>query len=99
MPKHSSHMLELARRGAEARFRELLDELKSLTSAFPHLRDSFDRDELPLDFILRQGRDKARTAAPKARPQRSMSAAQRKAVSVRMRRYWAARRRAEGRTK
>src|SRR5262249_36270200 len=78
MPKHSSHMLELARRGAEARFRELLDELKSLTSAFPHLRDSFDRDELPLDFTLRRGRDKALAAALKARRQRSMSVAQRR---------------------
>ena len=92
-------MLELAKRGAEARLRELLDELKTLTSAFPHLRDSFDRDELPLDFILRRGRDKARAAAPKARPQRSMSVAQRKAVGERMRKYWAARRKAEGRKK
>jgi len=90
-------MLELAKRGAEARFRELLDELKSLTSMFPHLRDSFDPDELPLDFILRRGRDKTSAAATKARPQRRMSAAQRKAVSVRMRKYWAARRKAEGR--
>ena len=97
MPKHSSHLLELAKRGAEARFRELLDELKSLTSAFPHLRDSFDRDELPLDFILREGHDTETAAATQARPQRRMSAVQRKAVSVRMRKYWAARRKAEGR--
>ena len=63
MPKHSSHILELAKRGAEARYRELLDELKSLSKSFPHLRDSFDRDELPVNFILRRGRDKAQAAA------------------------------------
>jgi len=98
MPKHSAHILELAKRGAEARFRELVAELKILTSSFPHLRDSFDRDELPVDFILRKGLDKARAmnAPLNARRKRSrMSAAQRKAVSRRMRKYWAARRKAE----
>ena len=59
MPKHSSNILELAKRGAEARYRELVDELKTLTKSFPHLRDSIDRDELPVNFILRRGRDKA----------------------------------------
>jgi hypothetical protein len=95
MPKHSSHILDLAKRGAEARYRELADELKSLTKSFPHLRDSFDRDELPVNFILRRGRDKAKAtgvATPGRR--RPMSAAQRKAVGLRMRKYWAARRRA-----
>ncbi len=48
-----------ARRTADARFRALLDELKFLTLSFPHLRDAFDRDELPVTFILRRGRDKA----------------------------------------
>jgi hypothetical protein len=100
MPKHSSHFLELATRGAEARFRELIDELKSLTSSFPHLRDSFDRDELPVNFILRRGRDKARAAdygSGTPRRRAGMSSAQRKAVSQRMRRYWAARRKADRR--
>ena len=59
MPRHSSHRLDLARRGAEARYRELVAELKMLAQAFPHLRDSFDGDELPVNFILRVGRDKA----------------------------------------
>ena len=94
MPKHSSHILELAKRGAEARFRELVAELRLLTASFPHLRDSIDRDELPVNFLLRQGRDKARAAAAPNSRRRRMSAAQRKAVSDRMRKYWAARRRA-----
>jgi hypothetical protein len=97
MPKHSSHILQLARRGAEARYRELIDELKMLTATFPHLRDAVDRDELPIKFLLRQGRDKAEVPLAPSNRRRRMSPAQRKAVSQRMRKYWAARRKAETR--
>jgi hypothetical protein len=90
MPKHPSHILELARRGAEERYRELIAELKMLTRSFPHLRDSFDPDELPVNFILRRGRDKARVSAPKAR-KRSWSPAARQAAAARMKAYWAKR--------
>ena len=54
--KHSSHILELAKRGAEARLRELAQEAKYLVELFPHLRDSFDPDELPMPFIIAAGR-------------------------------------------
>jgi hypothetical protein len=95
MAKHSSHVLELARRGAEARFRELAQEAKYLIELFPHLRDSFDKDELPLAFIIAKGSGRL-TKASAARPrQRRMSAAARKAVSARMKKYWAARRTAK----
>jgi hypothetical protein len=77
MPKYPSHILELARRGADARFRELLDELNVLTLSFPHLRDAVDRDDLPVPFILRRGRDKAR--AFEAPRRRKVSAKARKA--------------------
>ena len=88
MAKHSSHILELARRGADARFRELLDELKMLTVTFPHLRDSFDRDELPVNFILRRGRDKAQAGgAPRKR--RRLSAKARAAISAAQKARWA----------
>ena len=60
MPRQPPHILELARRGADARFRGLLDELRLLTLSFPHLRDAFGRDDLPVKFILRQGQDKAK---------------------------------------
>jgi hypothetical protein len=71
----------------------LIRELKLLTSTFPHLRDSFDRDELPVNFILRQGSE---TGAKRANRRRTAwTAAQRKAVSARMKKYWAKRRRAE----
>jgi len=61
MAKHSSQILQLAKRGAEVRLRELLDELKILTLSFPHLRDAVDRDDLPMEFILRIGQQKAAT--------------------------------------
>jgi hypothetical protein len=78
-------MLDLAKRGAEARYRELVAELKMLAQAFPHLRDSFDRDELPVNFILRVGRDKA-AAAPTRR--RQMSAKGRAAISAAQKARW-----------
>lgn len=88
MAKHSSHILELARRGAEARVRELIDELKFLTLSFPHLRHVFGRDDLPVKFLLRRGRDKADAkAAPRKR--RKMSAAARKAIGDAQRKRWA----------
>jgi hypothetical protein len=86
MAQHSSHILELARRGAEARFRELIDEMKKLTQSFPHLRDSFDADELPVNFILRRGRETTRTSGP---GKRTWSPAARRAAAARMKAYWA----------
>ena len=44
---------------AEARFRELVDELKLLTVAFPHLREAYDPEDLPVDFLLKRGADRA----------------------------------------
>jgi hypothetical protein len=91
MPKHPPHILELATKGAEVRFRELLDEAALLTSSFPHLRDAFDKDELPISFILKRQADRRNA---KAGRRRKMSAAARKALSDRMTKYWAARRKA-----
>jgi len=88
MPKHSSHIFELARRGADVRFQELLDEMTVLTLSFPHLRDAFSRDDLPIKFILRRGRDKAETEAT-PRKRRRMSAAARRKISLAQKRRWA----------
>ena len=55
MPKTPRHIEHLARRGAEVRFHELVDELKNLTAAFPHLRDTISADELPIAFVLKKG--------------------------------------------
>ncbi|MGH9141125.1 MAG: hypothetical protein ACRD3J_29155 [Thermoanaerobaculia bacterium] len=84
MAKHPSRILELARRGAEVRFGELMDELKLLTLSFPHLRDSVDRNDLPVKFLLRRGGE---TGA--RRTTRRLSAAARKAIGDAQRARWA----------
>jgi transcriptional regulator of aromatic amino acid metabolism len=94
MAKYPTHILELAQRGAEARFRELLNELNVLTLSFPHLRDAVDRDDLPVKFILRRGRDKAKgTKSPAKR--RKLSATARKAIGEAQRKRWAAQKASE----
>lgn len=47
--------LDAAKRNAEARFRELMDELRLLTVSFPHLREAFDPEDLPISFLLKRG--------------------------------------------
>lgn len=83
MPKRTTdtHLYELAKRGAEVQLRELLYEAKLLIGLFPHLRDSVDQDELPLNFIIARGagalttiRDRRRRMSPAARAR--ISAAQ-----------------------
>jgi hypothetical protein len=90
MAKHSSHILDLAKRGAEARLQDLAMEAKLLIELFPHLKDSFDRDELPISFIVK--RDSGRLTKGRRARRRRLSAAARKAVSQRMKKYWAERR-------
>ncbi len=84
MAKHPSRILELARRGAEARFGELIDELKLLTLSFPHLRDSVDRNDLPVTFLLRRGGE-----IGARRTTRKLSSAARKAIGAAQRARWA----------
>jgi hypothetical protein len=88
MAKYSSQILHLAKRGAEVRFRELLDELKFLTLSFPHLRDAVDRDDLPVKFILKRGEEKAGEVQA-VRSRRKMSAKARKAISEAQKARWA----------
>jgi hypothetical protein len=88
MAKHSSSILELAKKGATHRFQELKAELSDLMKAFPHLRyGSAVSPSMP---------DAMEEPTPSPRRTRSrMSASARKAVSARMKKYWAARRRAK----
>ena len=73
----------LARLGALARLEELRQEEAALRSAFPGLGAASGR---------RGSKRGTKESAPRRR--RPMSAAARKAVSVRMRKYWADRRKA-----
>src|ERR1044072_4893080 len=90
MARHSSHILDLAKRGAALRLRELANELNVLLGAFPDLHDAFDADELPVSFIVR--RDARRARAKAVRRQKPMSAAAKRAGSQRRKKCGAARR-------
>ena len=65
-----------------------------LVELFPHLRDSFDKDELPISFIVAKGSGRLTKRDGVRRKRRRMPAAARKAVSQRMKKYCAARRKA-----
>lgn len=56
MTEHSLHVLRHALQRAAIKFRRLADELDTLLArTSPDLRDAFDADELPLEFILKRG--------------------------------------------
>jgi hypothetical protein len=83
MPKHSSHILALARKGAEHRYEELRAEIASLVKTFPDLaargrRTRIDVSAEPAAMIDR---------GPRKR--RKMSAAARRKISLAQKRRWA----------
>jgi hypothetical protein len=87
MPKHPSHILESARRNAELRFRDLLQEARLLLQLFPDLRDAFDADELPISFIVARGSGRLRNTQ---NVRRRRTSAARKAASLPMKKHRAA---------
>jgi hypothetical protein len=84
-------MKSLARLGAQARLAELAAEIDAVLNAFRELA----QQSAPVS--QRHPQPAAKGAAPKRRARRvhRMSAAERKAVSVRTKRYWAERRKAK----
>jgi hypothetical protein len=50
--KRDARLLDLARRGAEARIRELAQESSHLFELFPDLRNSFDADQLTVPLLI-----------------------------------------------
>jgi hypothetical protein len=79
----TDRLRELARTGAEVTLNRLRAEIIAIERAFPELR-------------LPQRRRAVRRSITKATARtRTMSAAARKAISERMRRYWAERRKAQ----
>lgn len=86
MAKHSSHILELARKGAQHRLEELQAEIAALKRNFPGLAE---RAGAAVSTVV--GRTEVEVKGTVTRGRR-MSAAARKAVSERMKKYWAARR-------
>jgi hypothetical protein len=67
-PAAPARLAELTKRAASNQFRALVDEMKLLLDLFPHIRDSYDADELPLSFILK--RDARRSDAARMRASR-----------------------------
>jgi len=83
----TDRLLELARAGAEVTVRQLRAEIIAIERAFPELRLPAGRRALRRSFKEVQTRT------------RTMSAEARKAVSARMKRYWAERRKAQAKVK
>jgi hypothetical protein len=91
-------MRQLAEDGARARLADLQREIDELVRAFPALR-SGQAASTPAQRGRRPA--SARNATPtvaQRRERKPMTAAQRKAVGERMRKYWAARRKAKAST-
>lgn len=74
-------LLRLARLGAQARLEALDREREAILRSFPGIRRGSATQSTANDHRVRRGR-------------RPMSAAERKAVSARMKKYWAGRRKA-----
>ena len=90
--RRGNHEVMMRGTFANIRLRNLIagqELVGGLTLKFP------DKDELPISFLLAKGAGKLERRGGQRKAQRkSMSPAARKAVSVRMRKYWAARRKA-----
>jgi hypothetical protein len=83
----AERLRELARTGAEATLKQLRAEVIAIERTFPELALPRKRHAIVRSFKT------ARTRS------RQMSAAARKAVSERMKRYWAERRKAQAKVK
>ena len=68
--KSNTHLLELTKRGAQAQLNDLLHEVEMLLDLFPHLHDSVNSGDLPVNFLLKRGnrsRPMTRKPAPAAK--------------------------------
>jgi hypothetical protein len=94
-------MSDLAARGAAVRLAELRAEIDALRAAFPGLEDAGANGNVTpaSNGRGRRGRRAAASAEGQQRGRRAMSAAQRKAVSARMKKYWADRRKTKNAAK
>jgi len=92
---NSEVLRQLAKLGAQARLEQIETERRAILATFPGLAGA----RRGPGRLARTQTQKAQTpaAARPGRRRRTMTAAQRKEVSERMRRYWAERRKAKGR--
>jgi hypothetical protein len=86
MAKHPSHILELARKGADHRYQELKAEIASLVKHFPHLGEPRERHG-PKSGQVSASPAEVLPSPPRKR--RKMSAAARKKISDAQKARWA----------
>lgn len=88
---NSQELMEL---GAKARYSQLKSEMEELVGAYPAL-SQLNGHATPAPTRTAKGTNAVSVAVPGAvRARRKMSAIEKKAVSTRMKAYWAARRKA-----
>jgi hypothetical protein len=94
MAKHSSHILDMARKGAEHKYQELKAELAQLVKNFPHLAARAGGiASRGAAAVSRRGRAVIAAAGTGLLPKparRKMSAKARKAISDAQKKRWAA---------
>ena len=88
----ASDLRSWAVKGAEQRLGEIAEEAKVIFQTFPELRHRGRGFDLPKASARADGSGDMPAAVMPRRHRRKMSAAARKAVSARMKEYWAARR-------
>jgi hypothetical protein len=98
MAKHSSHILDMARKGAEHKYDELKAEIATLVKNFPHLAArKGEQISRGASSVLTRGGQALMAAISSAAPKkrRKMSAKARKAISLAQKARWANQRKAE----
>jgi hypothetical protein len=88
MPKHSSHVLDMARKGAEHKYEELKAEIARLVKNFPHLTGG-QRAVTSQGMAAIRGVGKGVVAKLAPRKRRKMSAKARAAISAAQKARWA----------
>ena len=87
MAKHSSHILEMAQKGAEHKYAELKAESAALVKNFPHLVGGRRRRSAPGEMPRPEGLPEAKR---RKFPRRKLSAKARKAISDAQKKRWPA---------
>jgi hypothetical protein len=90
----ASDLRAWAVKGAEQRLLEIAEEARTIFQAFPELRGAGRGFDFQRSATRHTGGTADAGASPRRR--RRMSAAARKAVGARMKKYWAERRKAAG---
>jgi hypothetical protein len=89
MAKHSSHILDMARKGAEHRYEELKAEIATLVKHFPRLAARTGRQVLHGSAGLAKTAGDLVVVAAGGRKRRKLSAKARKAMSIAQKARWA----------